>query len=114
MLGSHAVVNGEIPDYSIAVGSPARVVRNRKEAWGAGCLKREIHCGAGRLRTEEGGRTAGVRGPPTTAGGARGPFARWFGRAVSRDWRGASMQLSVRAVDGTADKFHVFSCMAVW
>lgn len=29
VLGAHAVVRGEIPDYAIAVGSPARVVRNR-------------------------------------------------------------------------------------
>lgn len=33
VLGSHAVVRGEIPDYSIAVGAPARVVKNRKDAW---------------------------------------------------------------------------------
>jgi acetyltransferase-like isoleucine patch superfamily enzyme len=33
VLGSHAVVKGDIPDYSIAVGAPARVVRNRKLAW---------------------------------------------------------------------------------
>jgi acetyltransferase-like isoleucine patch superfamily enzyme len=29
VLGAHAVVRGDIPDYSIAVGAPARVVRNR-------------------------------------------------------------------------------------
>ena len=29
VLGAHAVVKGDIPDYSIAVGAPARVVRNR-------------------------------------------------------------------------------------
>ena len=28
--GSHAVVKGDIPDYSIAVGAPAKVVKNRK------------------------------------------------------------------------------------
>lgn len=33
VLGAHAVVKGDIPDYSIAVGSPARVVKNRLEAW---------------------------------------------------------------------------------
>ena len=33
MLGSHAVVKGDIPDYAIAVGAPAKVVKNRKLAW---------------------------------------------------------------------------------
>lgn len=35
VLGAHAVVRGEIPAYSIAVGSPARVVRNRKDGAGS-------------------------------------------------------------------------------
>ena len=29
VLGAHAVARGDIPEYSIAVGAPARVVRNR-------------------------------------------------------------------------------------
>ncbi|GAA4028645.1 acyltransferase [Allokutzneria multivorans] len=29
VLGAHAVVRGDIPDHAIAVGAPARVVRNR-------------------------------------------------------------------------------------
>ncbi|HEY3260086.1 MAG TPA: acyltransferase [Pseudonocardiaceae bacterium] len=29
VLGSHAVVRGDIPDYAVAVGTPARVVRSR-------------------------------------------------------------------------------------
>ncbi|TYQ04345.1 UNVERIFIED_ORG: acetyltransferase-like isoleucine patch superfamily enzyme [Gordonia westfalica J30] len=33
VLGSHAVVKGVIPDYSIAVGAPARVVKNRMDDW---------------------------------------------------------------------------------
>jgi len=33
VLGSHAVVKGHIPDYSIAVGAPAKVVKNRKLEW---------------------------------------------------------------------------------
>lgn len=33
VLGAHAVVKGDIPDYGIAVGSPAKVVKNRKVAW---------------------------------------------------------------------------------
>ena len=33
VLGAHAVVKGEVPDFSIAVGAPAKVVRNRKLDW---------------------------------------------------------------------------------
>ncbi|WP_182357470.1 acyltransferase [Tomitella gaofuii] len=33
VLGAHAVVKGDIPDFSIAVGAPARVVRNRVQDW---------------------------------------------------------------------------------
>jgi acetyltransferase-like isoleucine patch superfamily enzyme len=33
VLGSHAVVKGDIPDFSIAVGAPAKVVKNRKLSW---------------------------------------------------------------------------------
>ncbi|MBJ8343457.1 acyltransferase [Antrihabitans sp. YC2-6] len=46
VLGAHAVVRGEIPDYSIAVGSPARVVKNRKEAWEAGAADRAKYIAA--------------------------------------------------------------------
>jgi acetyltransferase-like isoleucine patch superfamily enzyme len=40
VLGSHAVVKGDIPDYSIAVGAPARVVKNRKLAWETSAAER--------------------------------------------------------------------------
>ncbi len=40
VLGAHAVVKGEIPDYSIAVGSPAKVVKNRKLAWETSAAER--------------------------------------------------------------------------
>ncbi len=40
VLGSHAVVRGEIPDYSVAVGAPARAVKNRKDAWDANAAQR--------------------------------------------------------------------------
>lgn len=33
VLGSHAVVRGEIPDYSVAVGAPAKVIKDRRRAW---------------------------------------------------------------------------------
>ena len=31
IIGANSVVTHDIPDYSVAAGSPARVVRNRKE-----------------------------------------------------------------------------------
>ena len=40
VLGSHAVVKGDIPDYSIAVGAPAKVVKNRKLAWETSAAQR--------------------------------------------------------------------------
>ncbi len=40
VLGAHAVVRGVIPDYAIAVGSPAKVVKNRKDAWDANAAQR--------------------------------------------------------------------------
>src|SRR5690606_12233411 len=40
VLGSHAVVRGEIPDYSIAVGAPAKVIKNRRLAWEASAAER--------------------------------------------------------------------------
>ncbi|GGC51837.1 acyltransferase [Hoyosella rhizosphaerae] len=43
VLGAHAVVKGVIPDYSIAVGAPARVVKNRKEAWEKTAAERAAH-----------------------------------------------------------------------
>ena len=46
VLGSHAVVKGEIPDYSIAVGAPAKVVKNRKDAWEAGAADRAKYIAA--------------------------------------------------------------------
>ncbi|KAA9153872.1 acyltransferase [Amycolatopsis acidicola] len=41
VLGAHAVVRGDIPDYAIAVGSPARVVRDRKADYEADAERRE-------------------------------------------------------------------------
>jgi acetyltransferase-like isoleucine patch superfamily enzyme len=31
VLGAHAVVRGDLPDYAVAVGAPARVVRDRRD-----------------------------------------------------------------------------------
>ncbi|SNR35109.1 Acetyltransferase (isoleucine patch superfamily) [Haloechinothrix alba] len=41
VLGAHAVVRGDIEDYGIAVGSPARVVRNRVDDYEADRARRE-------------------------------------------------------------------------
>jgi acetyltransferase-like isoleucine patch superfamily enzyme len=41
VMGAHAVVRGDIPEYSIAVGSPARVVRNRQDDYAADAARRE-------------------------------------------------------------------------
>ncbi|HEX7661531.1 MAG TPA: acyltransferase [Pseudonocardiaceae bacterium] len=41
VLGAHAVVRGDIPDYSIAVGAPARVVRDRRADYLADTEHRE-------------------------------------------------------------------------
>jgi acetyltransferase-like isoleucine patch superfamily enzyme len=46
VLGSHAVVKGEIPDYSIAVGAPAKVVKNRKLSWETTAAERAAHAAA--------------------------------------------------------------------
>ena len=40
VLGAHAVVKGDVPDGSIAVGAPARVVRNRQADWEASAAER--------------------------------------------------------------------------
>jgi acetyltransferase-like isoleucine patch superfamily enzyme len=40
VLGAHAVVRGDIPEFSIAVGAPARVVRNRKDDYEAAAAER--------------------------------------------------------------------------
>ena len=40
VLGSHAVVKGEIPDFSIAVGAPAKIVKNRKLSWETSAAQR--------------------------------------------------------------------------
>jgi acetyltransferase-like isoleucine patch superfamily enzyme len=40
VLGAHAVVRGDVPEYSIAVGAPARVVRDRRADYAAAAQKR--------------------------------------------------------------------------
>ncbi|WP_196814644.1 acyltransferase [Nocardia sp. BMG111209] len=43
VLGAHAVVRGDIPDFGIAVGAPAKVVKNRKQAWDDAAGERARH-----------------------------------------------------------------------
>ncbi|MGH3612075.1 MAG: acyltransferase [Pseudonocardia sp.] len=40
VLGAHAVVRGDIPEFSVAVGAPARVVRNRLDDYAADATRR--------------------------------------------------------------------------
>jgi acetyltransferase-like isoleucine patch superfamily enzyme len=40
VLGAHSVVRGDVPEYSIAVGAPARVVRNRQDDYAAAAAER--------------------------------------------------------------------------
>jgi acetyltransferase-like isoleucine patch superfamily enzyme len=40
VVGAHAVVRGDVPEYSIAVGAPARVVRNRLDDYEAAAAER--------------------------------------------------------------------------
>ncbi|HVE98430.1 MAG TPA: acyltransferase [Mycobacteriales bacterium] len=43
VIASHALVNKDVPPYSVAVGVPARVVRNRLEDYRAAEAKRRAH-----------------------------------------------------------------------
>ncbi|WP_309113881.1 acyltransferase [Saccharothrix sp.] len=40
VLGAHAVVRGDVPDFKIAVGIPARVVKDRREDYEADAVRR--------------------------------------------------------------------------
>ncbi|WP_054050493.1 acyltransferase [Alloactinosynnema sp. L-07] len=40
VIGAHAVVRGEIPDFAIAAGMPAKVVRSRLDAYEADAVRR--------------------------------------------------------------------------
>ncbi|MGH3433909.1 MAG: acyltransferase [Thermocrispum sp.] len=41
VIGAHAVVRGDVPDYGIAVGMPARTVKDRRELYEADRQRRE-------------------------------------------------------------------------
>ncbi|GAA1274217.1 acyltransferase [Saccharothrix xinjiangensis] len=40
VIGAHAVVRGDVPDFKIAVGIPARVVKDRREDYEADAVRR--------------------------------------------------------------------------
>lgn len=40
VLGAHAVVRGDVPDFKIAVGIPAKVVKDRREDYEADAVRR--------------------------------------------------------------------------
>ncbi len=60
VLGAHAVVKGDLPDGSVAVGAPARVVRNRHVDWEATAAERARREAA--LADIERKKALGVRG----------------------------------------------------
>jgi len=41
VVGAHAVVRGDVPDYAVAVGAPARVVRDRRADYEADAARRD-------------------------------------------------------------------------
>ncbi|KAA2259533.1 acyltransferase [Solihabitans fulvus] len=57
VLGAHAVVRGDIPDYSIAVGAPARVVRDRSADYAADADRRAAVADMARKASEALNRT---------------------------------------------------------
>jgi serine acetyltransferase len=40
VVGAHAVVKGDLPDYAVAAGIPAKVVRDRRAAYEADAERR--------------------------------------------------------------------------
>jgi acetyltransferase-like isoleucine patch superfamily enzyme len=48
VVGAHAVVRGEIPDYAIVAGVPARVVKDRRDVHAAEASRREYLAGLAR------------------------------------------------------------------
>lgn len=56
VVGANAVVRGSLPDYSVAVGSPARVVRNRRDDYDAAQRQRAAVADIARKTQEAVGR----------------------------------------------------------
>jgi acetyltransferase-like isoleucine patch superfamily enzyme len=49
VLGANAVVRGDVPDWSVAVGAPARVVRDRRTRYADGAVQRAALADLARL-----------------------------------------------------------------
>ena len=62
VIASHCLVNKDIPAYSVAVGVPARVVRNRLDDWNAASDVREAHADIARKVAEAADGVARSRG----------------------------------------------------
>ncbi|MET9023940.1 acyltransferase [Actinopolymorpha sp. NPDC004070] len=58
VLAAHAVVRGEVPDYGVAAGVPARVVKNRRDTYAAESGRRAYLEGLARGAEEAAGRAA--------------------------------------------------------
>jgi hypothetical protein len=70
------VVRGDIPDHAVAVGAPARVVRDRMADWEAAAAQREALADIARKTALAAGQAVGPAGAPGTSAGEparRGP-----------------------------------------
>ncbi|MCW2631245.1 MAG: Acetyltransferase (isoleucine patch superfamily)-like protein [Pseudonocardia sp.] len=62
VLGAHAVVRGDLPDYAVAVGAPARVVRDRRADYEADATRRAAVADIARKNAEAVRRSLDRRG----------------------------------------------------
>lgn len=79
VIASHCLVNKDIPPYSVAVGVPARVVRNRLDDWNAAEEKRLAHEDMARKAAEAAAAAAAM--PRPKRNGTRNGAARTRARA---------------------------------
>jgi acetyltransferase-like isoleucine patch superfamily enzyme len=68
VVAAHAVVRGDVPDYAIVGGIPARVLKDRREVYDAQVERREALADIARKTALAADRNAGADGP-TVAGG---------------------------------------------
>jgi acetyltransferase-like isoleucine patch superfamily enzyme len=61
VVASHCLVNRDLPPYSVAVGVPARVVRNRLDVHAAAEAKRRAHADIARKVAEAAGEVAAAK-----------------------------------------------------
>lgn len=60
VVGAHAVVRGEVPDHAVVAGVPARVVKNRRDAYDAQAARRAYLAGLARGAEEAARRARGA------------------------------------------------------